>query len=72
MDNEETTPDTINGLTIEEFAGIMRVNAEVYAEQMDEALGLEDQQEFHYARGSRDAYLFVVRLMTNDKEGYNQ
>jgi hypothetical protein len=59
-----------DGMTLEEFAGIMRVNVEVYGEQMDEALGLDDQQEFHYARGSRDAYAYVLRIITNDNEGY--
>jgi len=64
----DTTPK--NGLTLEEFAGIMRVNVEVYGEQIEEAIKDGDEQEQHYARGSRDAYAFVLRIITNDQEGH--
>jgi len=60
------------GMTLEEFAQILRLCAEVCAEQIEEAIENGDEQEQHYARGSRDAYLWVLRVMTNDKEGYNQ
>ena len=60
------------GMTLEEFAQILRTSAEVCAEQIEEAIENGDKQEQHYARGSRDAYLWVLRVMTNDKEGYIQ
>lgn len=60
------------GMTLEEFAGIMRVNVEVYGEQMDEAIENDDLDEYHYVRGSRDAYAFVLRIITNDQEGHIQ
>jgi len=65
-----TTPK--DGMTLEEFARILRTSAEYCAEQIEEAIKNSDEQEQHYARGSRDAYLWVLRIITNDKEGYNE
>jgi hypothetical protein len=67
MYNEETTE---HGLTFDVMKNIMRLNAEVCATQVEEAIAIGDEQEQHYARGSRDAYLFALRILTNDQEGY--